>query len=108
MEKNYNEKYSSSHGSDSGSSDDDDSDMNFEEEELVPHRPELENVDSQIITLLIPPASSPNHPRTVFFINDPNLNDNPPLDKKYKTVDVEITEKNICFYTKLIKIFLYA
>ena len=68
MEKNENEKYSSSHGSDSGSSDDDDSDMNCEEEEeLIPHRPELENVESQIITLLIPPHSSPNHPRTVFF-----------------------------------------
>ena len=47
MEQKDNEKYSSSHGSDSGSSDDDDSDMNYEEEELVPHRPELENVESQ-------------------------------------------------------------
>ena len=81
MEKNDKEKYSSSHGSDSGSSDDDYSDMNYEEkEELVPHRPELVDVDSQTITLLIPPSSSPEHPRTVFFINDPELNDNPPLD----------------------------
>jgi len=103
MDKNENEKYSSSHGSDSGSSDDDDSDMNFEEEELVPHRPELENVETQTITLLIPPSSSPKHPRTVFFVNDPELNDNPPLDKKYKTIDVEITEKKYMFLYKAYK-----
>ena len=104
MEKNDKEKYSSSHGSDSGSSDDDYSDMNYEEkEELVPHRPELVDVDSQTITLLIPPSSSPEHPRTVFFINDPELNDNPPLDKKYKTIDVEITEKKYMFLYKAYK-----
>ena len=103
MEQKDNEKYSSSHGSDSGSSDDDDSDMNYEEEELVPHRPELENVESQTITLLIPPASSPSHPRTVFFINDPKLNPNPPLKNKYKTVDVEITEKKFMFLYKAYK-----
>ena len=103
MEQKDNEKYSSSHGSDSGSSDDDDSDMNCEEEELVPHRPELENVESQTITLLIPPPSSPNHPRTVFFINDPKLNPNPPLNNNYKTVDVEITEKKFMFLYKAYK-----
>ena len=52
VEKNY----SSSHGSDSGSSDDDDDDMDSDERELKPYRPELENVGSQIITLLIPPS----------------------------------------------------
>ena len=104
MEKSEKEKYSSSHGSDSGSSDDDDSDMNCEEEEeLIPHRPELENVESQIITLLIPPHSSPNHPRTVFFINDPKLNSNPPLENKYKIVDIEITEKKYMFLYKAYK-----
>ena len=104
MEKSEKEKYSSSHGSDSGSSDDDDSDMSYEEkEELVPRRPELENVESQTISLLIPPSSGPKHPRTVFFINDPELNSNPPLDKKYKVIDVEITEKKFMFLYKAYK-----
>ena len=104
MERSDKEKYSSSHGSDSGSSDDDDSDMNCEEEEeLVPRRPELENVESQTISLLIPPSTGPNHPRTVFFINDPELNSNPPLDKKYKVIDVEITEKKFMFLYKAYK-----
>ena len=61
------EKYSnSSHGSDSGSSDDDD-DIDNDEKELKPYRPELENVSSQTILLLLPPQNSPRHPRTVFF-----------------------------------------
>ena len=57
---------SSSHGSGSNSSNDDDDDME-DEDELVPYRPELANVNSQVITLLIPPKTGPNHPRTVFF-----------------------------------------
>jgi len=87
--------------SDSNSSNDDDDDME-EESELKPYRPELEYVNSQTITLLIPPASGPNHPRTVFFINDPKLNENLPL-KNYKTVDVEITEKKYMFLYKAYK-----
>ena len=52
MDKNY----SSSHGSDSNSSNDPDDDDDMEEEnELVPYRPELQNVVSQTITLLKPP-----------------------------------------------------
>ena len=82
--------------------------MDEEECELVPYRPELENERVQKLTLLIPPSSGPSHPRTVFFINDPNLNENLPLSNNYKTVDEEITEKNICFYIKLIKIYIYA
>ena len=99
--------YSSSHGSDSGSSDDDDDDLDNDEKELKPYRPELENVTSQKILMFIPPANSPPHPRTVLFLNDPNLNENT-IGKKVKTEEVEITEKNICFYTKLIKIYLCA
>ena len=83
--------------SQSNSSYDDDDDMDEEENELVPYRPELENVTHQKLTLLIPPSSGPSHPRTVFFINDPNLNENLPLNNKYKTVDVEITEKKYMF-----------
>ena len=70
--------------------------------ELVPYRPELENVTSQKITLLVPPSSGPSHPRTVFFINDPELNENLPL-KNYETVDVKITEKKYMFLYKAYK-----
>ena len=102
MEK-YEKGSSSSHNSDSNSnsSNDDDDDME-EESELVPYRPELEYVNSQTVTLLIPPTSGPNHPRTVYFINDPKLNENLP-QKKYKAVDVEITEKKYMFLYKAYK-----
>ena len=99
MEKD--EKNSDS--SQSNSSYDDDDDMDEEECELVPYRPELENVRVQKLTLLIPPSSGPSHPRTVFFINDPSLNENLPLNNNYKTVDVEITEKKYMFLYKAYK-----
>ena len=90
---------SNSHDSDSNSSYDDDDDI--EEEELVPHRPELENVNSQTITLLIPPKTGPKHPRTVYFINDPQINENKP--NKYMTEEVEIVEKKFMFLYKAYK-----
>ena len=102
MEKEEKNNSSSSHGSDSNSSYDDDDDIE-EEKELVPYRPELEYVNSQIITLLVPPITSPYHPRTVYFINDPNLNENLPLPDKYKTIDVKITEKKFMFLYKAYK-----
>ena len=104
MEK-LDKNYSSSHGSDSGSSDDDDDDMDSDERELKPYRPELENITSQKILMFVPPPNSPPHPKTVYFLNDPELNENP-VNKKIKTEEVEITEKNICFYIKLIRIYL--
>ena len=98
QEKNY----SSSHGSDSGSSDDDDDDMDNDEKELKPYRPELENITSQKILMFVPPANSPPHPRTVLFLNDPNLNPNT-LSKKVKTEEVEINEKKYMFLYKAYK-----
>ena len=92
---------SSSHSSGSNSYDDDD-DVMEEENELVPYRPELEYVNSQIITLLIPPITGPPHPRTVYFINDPKLNENKPQDH-LKTVNVKITEKKYMFLYKAYK-----
>ncbi len=92
----------SSDGSISNSSDDNNDDMDEEEIELVPHRPELENVTCQKITLLVPPSSGPSHPRTVFFINDPELNENVPL-KNFETVDVKISEKKYMFLYKAYK-----
>ena len=101
MEKEENKYSSSSHGSDSNSSNDDDDDME-EEDELVPYRPELQNVVSQTITLLKPPPTGPSHPRTVFFIHDPELNENKPL-KNFETEDVKITEKKFMFLYKAYK-----
>ena len=89
-----------SNGSDSNSSNDDDDDME-EENELIPHRPELQNLDSQTIELLIPPSTGPSHPRTVYFRNDPELNEDRPLTN-FKTVKVTITEKKYMFLYKLI------
>ena len=97
MEKN-DKNSSNSHDSDSNSSYDDDDDI---EEELIPYRPELENVTSQTITLLIPPSTGPSHPRTVYFINDPELNENKP--NKFKTQDVQIVEKKFMFLYKAYK-----
>ena len=102
MEKEENSNSVSSDANISNSSDDDNDDMDEEENELVPYRPELENVNLQKITLLIPPSSGPSHPRTVFFINDPELNENVPL-KNYETVDVKITEKKYMFLYKAYK-----
>jgi hypothetical protein len=93
---------SNSYDSDSNSSDNDDDDLE-EDEELVPYRPELENVICQKLTLLIPPESGPKHPRTVYFINDPKLNENLPPKKKYKTVDIKITEKKFMVLYKAYK-----
>ena len=66
------------YSSDVSISSDYDDDNNDDEEELKPHRPELENVISQKLLLLIPPKNTPNHPRTVYFLNDPKLNENKP------------------------------
>ena len=90
-----------SNGSDSNSSNDDDDDME-EENELIPYRPELQNLESQTIELLIPPSTGPSHPRTVFFRNDPELNQNYSLTN-FQTVKVTITEKKFMFLYKAYK-----
>ena len=47
-----------------------------EEEELDPHRPELEEIQKQTIKFLNPSEDGPHHARTLFFMNDPELNSN--------------------------------
>ena len=47
-----------------------------EEEELDPLRPELEEIQKQTIKLLNAPEDGPHHARTIFFMNDPELNSN--------------------------------
>ena len=49
---------------------------NEAEEELIPPRPELEEIESQNIKLLFPSEEGPGHPRTLFFLNDPEINSN--------------------------------
>ena len=49
---------------------------NEAEEELIPPRPELDEIESQNIKLLFPSEEGPGHPRTLFFLNDPEINSN--------------------------------
>ena len=70
--------------------------------DLLPYRPELETVILQKITLLVTPISGPNHPRTVYFMNDPKLNDNL-LQKKFKIEKFEISEKKYMVLYKAYK-----
>ena len=70
--------------------------------ELVPFRPEVINITSQRIKLLIPPISGPSHPRTVYFIYDPKINNNLPQNN-IKTVEIDIIEKKFMFLYKAYK-----
>ena len=63
------------------------------EEELIPDRPELEKIKSQKINLFCPPENLPSHPRTLFFIYDPKLNDNNQIRTKGKIIPYEIISK---------------
>lgn len=82
------------HTSDQEEFEEEEEEEEVEEVELKPHRPELDNVISQRIKLLIPPSSGPAHPRTLFFLNDPKLNENEIDRKKLQIVDVTIKDKN--------------
>ena len=68
----------------------------------MPYRPELENVILQKIILLNAPISGPNHPRTVYFMNDSQINDNL-LQKKLKIEKIEISEKKYMVLYKAYK-----
>ena len=63
--------------------DSDNNDLENKEKELKPYRIELENIKSQKILMFVPPQNSPPHPKTIYFLNDPNLNENP-INKKIK------------------------
>ena len=47
-----------------------------QEEQLDPPRPELDEIHKQTIKLLSPSEDNHHHPRTIFFVNDPELNSN--------------------------------
>ena len=69
---------------------------------MLPNRPELENIMLQKIKLLATPISGPNHPRTVYFMNNPKLNDNL-LHKKFKIENIEISQKKYMILYKAYK-----
>ena len=59
----------------SSSSSSQNSNSSDSEEQDIPYRPELKDVLSQTLSLLCP-SEKKYHPRTVYFINDPKLNEN--------------------------------
>ena len=61
-------------------------------EELNPPRPELEEIISQKIYLLNPSDEGPSHPRTIFFLNDPELNSNKKT-QLYNLTQLDIDQK---------------
>lgn len=83
--------------SDSGSSSDSDYDS-----ELRPYRPELENITSQTLLYLIPPSNGPSHPKTIFFLNDPELNANK-FTQGFKTTEIENKDKKFMVFYKAYK-----
>ena len=72
-----------------------------EQQDKPYNRPELKNVLSQTIALLSP-SGNQYHPRTVYFINDPKLNENPKREN-LKIEKVEITDKNFMVLYKAYK-----
>ena len=78
MKREPSSKSQSDSGQDEDKKNDYSSDeMELEEDyELEPPRPELTNVISQTILLLNTPPNSPPHPRTLYLLYDPDLNEN--------------------------------
>ena len=74
-----------------------DSSSNSESPETKPRRPELKNVSSQFIMLLSSPEHLPYHPRTLYFLNDPEINENPKRDVKVQKVEIK-DKKYMVFY----------
>ena len=73
------------------------SSSNSESPEIKPNRPELKNVSSQFVMLLSPPEHLPYHPRTLYFLNDPEINENPKRDVKVQKVEIK-DKKFMVFY----------
>ena len=76
---------------------------NEEEQEILePPRPELEEIEKQTIRLLSPSDDGPHHPRTLFFINDPEINSNK-HNKDLNITEYEIKEKKFMIVYKAYK-----
>ena len=75
-----------------------------EEDELEPPRPELDEITKQTIKLLSPPEDGPHHPRTIFFMNDPEINTNRQnLDLGLNLTDYDINKKKFMIVYKAYK-----
>ena len=73
-----------------------------QQEELDPPRPELEEIEKQTIKLLVPSEDAHHHPRTLFFINDPEINSNK-QNKDLNITDYEIKQKKFMVVYKAYK-----
>ena len=62
------------------------------EEELIPPRPELDEIGTQNIRLLYPSEEGPGHPRTIFFLYDPEINSNK-KSQLFNLTQIEIDQK---------------
>ena len=71
------------------------------EEQDIPYRPELKDVLSQTLSLLCPPEKK-YHPRTVYFINDPKLNENRKREN-LRIEKIDITDKKYMVLYKAYK-----
>ena len=61
-------------------------------DELFPPRPELDEIETQNIKLLYPAEEGPGHPRTLFFMNDPEINSNK-KSQLFNLTQLEIDQK---------------
>ena len=61
-------------------------------DELFPPRPELDEIETQNIKLLYPTEEGPGHPRTLFFMNDPEINSNK-KSQLFNLTQLEIDQK---------------
>jgi hypothetical protein len=62
------------------------------QEELIPPRPELDEIETQNIKLLYPSEEGPAHPRTIYLLNDPEINSNK-KSQLYNLTQIEIDQK---------------
>ena len=94
-----------------------------EDDILIPNRPELEEIQEQVLTLLVPPEGTPNHARTLYFVNNPDVILVKPVenlileelkitDKKFMVLYKAYKDLPICLsgpmeYNKIIRSKLY-
>ena len=73
-----------------------------QQDDLEPERPELEEIEKQTIKLLVPPEEGPHHPRTIFFLNDPEINSNK-KSQNLNLTELEIKQKKFMILYKAYK-----
>ncbi len=104
---NNNEENINNNNEENNNEDQKDEEKELEEEEqqqddLEPERPELEEIEKQTIKLLVPPEEGPHHPRTIFFLNDPEINSNK-KSQNLNLTELEIKQKKFMILYKAYK-----